>query len=122
MDRFWIIPIIAFISVIASFAVFQEYRINVVIPNAALELEDMKSMECSEIMKKNSLNRYWLPSNGKIGRAMNEVCVESLKDNSGNPYVKFCSTAPLDPPFWPDKLIQNSTHKFNHEFCVWEKR
>lgn len=43
------------------------------------------------------------------------------KVSSGlSPYVEFCSTDPLDPPFWPDKLIDNSTHIFNHEFCVWD--
>lgn len=44
------------------------------------------------------------------------------KISNQSPYVEFCSTDPLDPPFWPDKLIQNSTHKFNHEFCQWDLR
>lgn len=48
------------------------------------------------------------------------IPVKTISDK--NPYVEFCDTTPLDPPFWPDKLIQNATHKFNHEFCVWENR
>lgn len=44
------------------------------------------------------------------------------KISDKNPYVEFCDITPLDPPFWPNKLIQNATHTFNHEFCNWDKR
>lgn len=123
MDRFWVIPIIAFIVVALVATVFVEYKINVIIPNAAIEREEMKNMGCHDLLAKNSMNDYWTPVNGKIGRSMSEPCAEALKNNSGlSPYVEFCSTNPLDPPFWPDKLIQNSTHSFNHETCEWDLR
>ena len=51
-----------------------------------------------------------------------EVIVEKTSPSGLNPYVEYCSTAPLNPPFWPDKDISNSTHTFNHEFCVWDMK
>ncbi|KKK61207.1 hypothetical protein LCGC14_3016660, partial [marine sediment metagenome] len=93
-----------------------------VLPNAEIELLEIKKMSCTEIKAKNSIGRYWTPENGKIGRAMLDSCKVEKVSTGLSPFVEFCSTKPLDPPFWPDKLIQNATHTFNHEFCVWEER
>lgn len=39
------------------------------------------------------------------------------KVSDKNPYIEYC-----DPTteFYPIKLIENKTHAFNHQFCVWE--
>ena len=68
-------------------------------------------------MAKDSLNDYWTPGNGKIGRAMIAICKELIKkeDSGLSPYVEFCTPG----GFSPDKLIDNSTHIFNHDTCLW---
>jgi len=36
-----------------------------------------------------------------------------------NPYVEFCNS---DTDFYPEKLIQNDTHKFDHQYCIWNPK
>lgn len=122
MDRFWIIPILALIAgcVIGVGAI--EYKVNTVWPNGIIELDEIKSMDCTAAKEKNAIGRYWTPGNGKILRGMVDACPSEKKSSGLSPYVEHCSTKPLNPPFWPDKLIQNSTHIFNHEFCEWGKK
>jgi hypothetical protein len=120
--KYWIIPIVCFIviaGIIFPYSLVHKY--DVVLPNAAIEREEMKNMTCPQIMAKDSLNNYWNPTNSKIGRDMTAICKELIKKESTgiSPYVEFCSTEPLNPPFWPDKDISNSTHWFNHETCLW---
>lgn len=81
-----------------------------VIPICALVAVGMMLIIASDV-RANTSERYIEP----------EVIIPK-KISDQNPYVEFCDTTPLNPPFWPDKLIQNSTHKFNHEFCVWDQR
>lgn len=116
MDRFWIIPIVALVSgsIIGVGAI--EYEINTKWPNAAIERDGLKNLSCPEIMLKASLNKFWSPQNGKIGRGMSEICVDQLKTLTGDPYVLFCNPG----GFAPDKKIGNSTHTFNHDICEWE--
>lgn len=33
-----------------------------------------------------------------------------------NPYVEFCNPG----GFAPVKIIENSTHSFNHDTCIWD--
>jgi len=101
-----------------SFAL--DYKINTVLPNAILEHEDMKSMLCPELLIKDSFNDYWTPANGKIGREKVAICKELMKpkDSGLSPYVEFC----IPDGFAPVKKIENSTHSFNHETCIWEKQ
>lgn len=86
MDKFWLIPIMAFVVVGMVLVIAADGRAN-------------------------TPERYIEPP-----------VIIPKKVSNQNPYVEFCSTEPLNPPFWPDKLIQNDTHKFNHEFCIWEDR
>jgi hypothetical protein len=115
MDNFWLIPIVALLSgcIIGAGAI--EYKVNIVWPNAIIEAQEMKALSCTEIVKKNSINDYWTPGNGVIGRALSDACKPN-NDSGLNPYVEFCN--PNDE-FSPVKLIQNSTHKFDHETCIW---
>ena len=40
------------------------------------------------------------------------------KSSGGNPYVEFCTPG----GFAPNKIIENSTHSFKHDTCVWDLR
>ena len=47
-----------------------------------------------------------------------EPAVIILQKTTGlSPYVEFCN--PNDD-FFPVKLIDNATHRFDHESCVWK--
>ena len=115
--RFWIIPIISLITIAFIFSFTVDYKINVVLPNAEIERNDMKNMLCPEILIKDSFNNYWSPENSKMGRSMSEVCKELMKPESSglSPYVEFCVVG----GFAPIKIIKNNTHSFNHDTCVW---
>ena len=121
--NYWIVPIMALaIGCIIGVGGI-EFKVNTVWPAAITEMDELKKMTCEELKIKNSQNRYWTPDNGKYARTLVDACPSEKKESSGlSPYVEFCDTTPLNPPFWPDKLIQNSTHQFNHEFCVWDQR
>ena len=41
---------------------------TVVFPNAALELDELKNMQCDELTAKNALGSYWTRDNGKFAR------------------------------------------------------
>ena len=83
MDRFWIIPIVAFVVVGMMLIIAADGRAN-------------------------TPERFILPP------------MIIIKNSSGiSPYVEFCN--PNDD-FAPDKLIQNSTHKFNHVICEWKEK
>ena len=117
--QYWIIPIIALISVAFIFSFALDYKINVILPNAEIERADMTTMLCPEILLKDSLNDYWSSENGKIGKSMGASCNELLKNNSSdlNPYVEFCNPG----GFAPIKKIENGTHLFNHHTCIWDE-
>ncbi len=116
-SKFWIIPIVCFIvaAVIILFAV--EYRVNTVFPNAEIEREEIENMTCDEILLKNS-GHYWSTENKNIGNAKAIGCTETPKGQSTglNPYVEFCNPG----GFAPVKKIENSTHLFNHDTCIWD--
>lgn len=40
--------------------------------------------------------------------------------SAGNPYILHCDPSTEFAPVW--KIIQNSTHKFDHVLCQWEDR
>lgn len=115
--RFWIIPIISLISIIFIFSFAVDYKINTVFPNAEIERQEMKSMECPELLVKDSFNDYWNAENGKMGREKVAICKELMKTESSglSPYVEFCTPG----GFAPIKKIDNATHLFNHDTCVW---
>ncbi|MCE9653433.1 MAG: hypothetical protein K8Q89_10345 [Nitrosarchaeum sp.] len=75
--HFWIIPI-AFLALgVTIFVIIIEYNINVLWPNAATELEEIKKMSCDEIKVKDGNNDYWTRENGKIGKEKADGCVEA---------------------------------------------
>ena len=79
-NLYWLIPISALVlaSIIGASAI--EYKINTVLPNAEIELLEIKKMSCTEIKAKNSIGRYWTPENGKIGRAMLEMFIPLIRE------------------------------------------
>ncbi|WP_016939260.1 MULTISPECIES: hypothetical protein [Nitrosopumilus] len=118
--RYWIIPIICIVVVMGVFVVTMEYKINTVFPNAAAELEEIKKMSCPEIIAKDSANKYWTPKNSAIGKAKAISCSvpEETKSSGLSPYVEFCNPG----GFAPNKIIENSTHSFNHDTCTWNSK
>ncbi len=82
--RFWVIPVICFISVGFLLVIAADERMN-------------------------TPERYIEP----------EVIVEKKSSDSGlNPYVEYC----IPDGFAPDKKIDNSTHSFNHDTCIWDTK
>ena len=118
--RFWIIPILCLIGTMAIFSITMEYKINTILPNAELERQEMKEMSCPEILQKDAASDYWTPENSKIGKAKAVSCsVPQETQSSGlNPYVEFCTPG----GFAPVKIIENSTHSFNHDTCIWDSK
>lgn len=116
--RYWIIPIICIVAIMGVFSVTIEYKVNTIFPNAALEMEEIKKISCPEILAKDAANKYWTPENAAIGKAKAISCsVPQETESSGlSPYVEFCTPG----GFSPDKKIENNTHSFNHDACVWE--
>ena len=116
--RFWIIPIVCFVGAMIMFSITLEYKINTILPNAELERQEMQEMLCPEILQKDASNSYWTPQNSKIGREKAASCsVPQEGESSGlSPYVEFCTPG----GFAPNKKIENSTHLFNHDACVWD--
>jgi hypothetical protein len=115
--RFWIIPILCLVIVMGFFVFSLDYKINTIFPNAELERQKMKEMTCPEILLKDSSNRYWSSENAQIGKSKALSCkVPQESQSSGlSPYVEFCTPG----GFAPIKKIENSTHSFNHDTCVW---
>ena len=116
--RFWIIPIMCMVAVMGIFLVTLEYKINTVFPNAELERLEIQKMSCEEIVAKDSANDYWTPETSAMGREKAAGCSKPKESESSgkNPFVEFCTPG----GFAPDKLIENSTHSFNHDTCVWD--
>lgn len=116
--HYWIIPIISIIVVSVFLAFSLDYKYNTVFPNAVLEKVEIENMSCHEILLKDSSNRYWSKENAEIGKAKAIGCnpPKEAKSSGGNPYVEFC----IPGGFAPDKKIDNSTHSFNHDTCVWD--
>jgi hypothetical protein len=76
---FWIIPLSALIvaSIIGAGTI--EYKMNTVLPNAEIELLEIKSMTCSEIKARNSIGSYWTPGNGEFARDKVDACLKAEK-------------------------------------------
>jgi len=115
--HYWIIPIISMIAVIAIFSFSLDYKLNTIFPNAELERQEIKEMSCPEILLKDTSNRYWSSENREMGKAKAVSCsVPQESQSSGlSPYVEFCTPG----GFAPVKKIENSTHSFNHDTCLW---
>ena len=118
--RFWIIPIVCIVAVLGIFSVSLEYKVNTVFPNAELERMEIKNMSCDEITAKDSANDYWTSENSQIGKAKATSCAKPQESQSSglNPFVEFCNPG----GFAPDKKIENNTHSFNHDTCVWDPK
>lgn len=116
--RFWIIPIICLVIVMGFFVFSLNYKINIIFPNAELERQEIKEMACPEILLKDSSNRYWTSANAQIGKAKALGCKVPQESSDLSPYVEFCTPG----GFAPVKKIDNSTHSFNHDTCVWDLR
>ena len=116
--QYWIIPIICLISVMAIFSVALEYKVNTVLPNAELERQEIKEMSCPEILAKDSSNDYWTSENSMIGKTKAAGCSvpKESKSSDQSPYVEFCTPG----GFAPVKKIENDTHSFNHDACIWD--
>jgi transposase-like protein len=65
--RFWIAPILCMVVGMGVFVGVVEYNTNTKMPNAAAELEEMRTMSCEEIKAKDSLNNYWTSDNREFG-------------------------------------------------------
>ena len=115
--RFWIIPIICLVSTVLILSFAADYKINTVFPNAIIEKEELKDMPCSEILLKDAANDYWSKENAKIGKAKAAGCTPPKESQSSelSPYVEFCTPG----GFTPIKKIDNNTHSFNHDTCIW---
>lgn len=115
--HYWIIPIISMIAVVAIFSFSLDYKLNTIFPNAELERQEIKEMSCPEILLKDASNRYWSSENREMGKAKAVSCsVPQESQSSGlSPYVEFCTPG----GFAPVKKIENSTHSFNHDTCLW---
>ena len=118
--RFWIIPMVCFVVVAMILVVTLDYRFNVMYPNAAIEREQLKTITCEEIFEKQKTGKYWSSDNARIGAEKALACLPPPveKSSGGNPYVEFCTPG----GFAPNKIIENSTHSFNHDTCVWDLR
>ena len=118
--HYWIIPIICMMAVIAIFSFTIEYKVNTVFPNAELERQEMEKMSCPEIILKDSSNDYWTSENSKIGKTKAVSCSvpQESKSSGLSPYVEFCTPG----GFAPIKKIENSTHLFNHDTCIWDSK
>jgi hypothetical protein len=95
-----------------------DYRYNVMYPNAAIEREELKTITCDEILEKQKSGKYWNSENAGIGAEKALACLPPpVEESSGvNPYVEFCTPG----GFAPNKIIENGTHSFNHDACVWD--
>jgi len=74
-------------------------------------------MSCPEILLKDASNRYWTSENREMGKAKAVSCSAPQESQSSglSPYVEFCTPG----GFAPVKKIENSTHLFNHDTCLW---
>ncbi len=75
--RYWIIPILALIIGFVMFGFMMETKINDVLPNAAIEFDEIQSMTCPEIKERNSMGSYWTPENGKYARDKVKTCIDA---------------------------------------------
>ena len=116
--HYWIVPIVCMIAVIGIFSFSIDYKVNTIFPNAELERQEIKEMSCPEILLKDASNRYWASENREIGKAKAISCSVSQESQSSglSPYVEFCTPG----GFAPVKKIENNTHSFNHDTCVWD--
>jgi len=74
---FWIPPIIFLAIGVGIFITIMAYNINVLYPNAEIELKEIQKMSCNEIKAKDSSNDYWSRENGKIGKEKVNACAEA---------------------------------------------
>lgn len=74
---FWIIPLSALVlaSIIGAGAI--EYKINTILPNAEIELLELKKMSCPEIKARNAFGSFDIPSNGEFAREKIDSCKEA---------------------------------------------
>jgi len=78
MDKFWIVPLVAFVLVTCViFPIAMHHKITVVIPNAIVELAEIQDMTCDEIKSRDSLGSYWTPSNAKFARGILQDCLDA---------------------------------------------
>lgn len=118
--HYWIVPIICIVAMIGMFTVSLDYKVNTIFPNAVLELQEIKEMSCEEISLKDAANDYWTSENALVGNAKALGCNPPKESQSTgmSPYVEFCTPG----GFAPVKKIENSTHSFDHDTCVWDLR
>lgn len=110
-----------FVVVAIFLAASLNYKYNVMYPNAAMEREELQTITCPEILEKQKTGKYWSSENAKIGADKALACLPpkvEAKSTRGNPYVEFCTPG----GFAPQKIIENSTHSFNHDTCLWDFR
>ena len=116
--HYWIIPIICMISIIPIFAFSVDYKHIKVFPNAELERQEMENMSCPENsgqkMLRIVIGIQKTPRSEKL--MPSHVIHPKETQRSGlSPYVEFCTPG----GFAPVKKIENSTHLFNHDTCIW---
>lgn len=76
---YWIIPITALIIGTMMGVVAIEYKINTILPNAEIELYEIKSMSCTEITARNSIGSYQIPDNRSFADKKVDTCSEAKK-------------------------------------------
>lgn len=91
MNSFWLIPLVALsiASILGGIAI--EHKLNVVLPNAEIELYELKQMSCTEIKAKNAVGGYSIPANGSFARDKVDACLEietAIKENERKKMAK----------------------------------
>lgn len=83
--RYWLIPILCMTIVIGLIFPYILYnQQTVVFPNAALELDELKNMQCDELTAKNALGSYWTRNNGKFARDKIGDCKDAKESYQKN--------------------------------------
>jgi len=75
--QFWVIPILCLVLAFVIFGALLEYKINTVFPNAAIELDEIKSMSCEQVKSRDSIGSYWTPENGVYARDKVQSCTDA---------------------------------------------
>jgi hypothetical protein len=76
MNRFWVIPLIAFIGagMIGTVTIYEKFTVNV--PLAEAELIELNGMTCEETVTRNSVGGFHAPNVGKYARDRVADCKE----------------------------------------------
>lgn len=75
--RYWIIPIVCFVSFGLIFTGMMIYKVDTQFPNAEIELNELEDMSCDDLSLRNALGSYWTPNNGQFARDKVNDCKDA---------------------------------------------